>query len=353
VDKHSTGGVGDKTTLVVLPILAACGLSVVKMSGRGLGITGGTIDKLSAIPGVRTDLSSAELIDQAARIGIAIGGQTHELAPADGVLYALRDVTGTTASLPLIVSSILSKKIASGAEILVLDVKWGRGAFMTTRSAAIELGQWLIRIGRRSGLKVSAVLSAMNEPLGAAVGNSLEVAEALQVLAGDATGPKRQTYDLAVAVASLALQQSGVVSSPTRAESMVVKTIESGRAAAKAEEWIRAQGGQMNLPVAPVQHSVRATQSGWIVEYDAAAVADVVLDLGGGRRQKADTINPTVGLVRRVSVGDAVQSGDILGDIHASSPADIAKAEAAILQAVKISPEPSERPILWEFLDEV
>jgi pyrimidine-nucleoside phosphorylase len=351
LDKHSTGGVGDKTTLVVLPILAACGLSIVKMSGRGLGVTGGTIDKLHAIPGFRTELTPEELLSQAARVRIALGGQTAELAPADGVLYALRDVTGTTASLPLIVSSILSKKLASGAESVVIDVKWGTGAFMTTKVAAIELGEWLIRVGRRCGLRVAAVLSGMNEPLGSAVGNSLEVDEALRVLRGENTGPIRATREVALAVASLGLQISKFSASAEEADGRVVAALDSGAALEKADAWISAQGGTLPVPVAPTRQVVCSLQSGWIAGFDAARVAEVVLNLGGGRKQKGDEIDATVGVIRSVSVGDRIEQGDVLGEIHAASELQVSAAKEALLRAVKISPTFVDRPVHWERLE--
>jgi len=350
VDKHSTGGVGDKTTLVVLPILAACGLSMVKMSGRGLGKTGGTIDKLHAIPGFRTDLSPTELLSQAQKIGLAIAGQSPDLAPADGTLYALRDVTETTGSLPLIVSSILSKKLAAGAETVVLDVKWGRGAFMATREDARALARSLRDVGQRCGLRVEAILSSMDEPLGAAVGNALEVTEALDVLGGSTDGPRERALALATEVAALALVASGKFGTEPEARDAVAHAITSGQAHDRAMAWFAAQGAELPLllPIAPTRTTLRADQAGWIRDFDAEIVADALLDLGGGRRTKSDAIDPRVGFVRAVSVGDRVAVGDPLVEIHAATEAQIAPAEASLRRAIKLSPEPVSRPPLWD-----
>ena len=350
VDKHSTGGVGDKTTLVVLPILAACGLSMVKMSGRGLGKTGGTIDKLHAIPGFRTDLSPTELLSQAQKIGLAIAGQSPDLAPADGALYALRDVTETTGSLPRIVSSILSKKLASGAETVVLDVKWGRGAFMATRDDARALARSLRDVGQRCRLRVEAILSSMDEPLGAAVGNALEVTEALDVLGGSTDGPRERTLALATEVATLALVASGKYATEPEARDAVAHAITSGQSHDRAIAWFAAQGAELpiRLPFAPIRTTLRADQAGWISDFDAEIVADALLDLGGGRRTKSDVIDPRVGFVRAVSVGDRVAVGDPLVEIHAATEAQIAPAEASLRRAIKLSPEPVSRPTLWD-----
>ncbi|RYG20005.1 thymidine phosphorylase, partial [bacterium] len=259
VDKHSTGGVGDKTTLVLLPLLAACGLTMVKMSGRGLGITGGTLDKLSSVEGLRLDLTPERLIEVAREVGFALGGQTAQLAPADGVLYSLRDATGTVASMPLIVSSILSKKIAGGAETIVLDVKCGSGGFMRTLDEARELARWLRTIGERCGLRVRCAITDMSTPLGAAVGNALEVREAWDVLSGvPLSEPVIRFRELCLDLAGLALETSEAGDRAKAEEALT-----SGKAAQKFEAWLRAQGatsGVEALPSAPVVRTVRAAQ---------------------------------------------------------------------------------------------
>ncbi len=346
VDKHSTGGVGDKTTLVLLPILAACGLTMVKMSGRGLGITGGTVDKLACVPSLRLDLTPEELLKVAREVGFALGGQTARLAPADGVLYALRDATGTVASMPLIVSSILSKKVAGGAQTVVLDVKCGSGAFMRTLSEARELARWLRTIGERCGLRVRCAITDMSQPLGAAVGNALEVSEAWDVLSGaPLTPPVARFRELCLALAGLALETADV-------EDRAREMLESGAAAAKFQEWLRAQGatdGLGDLPRAPVVRTVVATQDGWVASLDAERVGQAVVDLGGGRKTKADAIDPRVGVVVRVGMGARIAKGDPLFEVHT---ADESAADRAMgLIRVVLSDEPVDpRPALIEVL---
>jgi pyrimidine-nucleoside phosphorylase len=314
VDKHSTGGVGDKTSLVVLPMLAACGLTVVKMSGRGLGITGGTIDKLSSVPGFRTDLSPEELKAQAKSIGIALTGQTPRLAPADKALYALRDATGTVESIPLIASSILSKKIAGGAEVIVLDVKCGSGAFMRDLESARALKQMLEDIGGHAGLTVRAFISDMDQPLGRCAGNALEVKEAIRVLKGE-TGRFRE---LCVHCVRTVLEACGL---PDRA----VEVLEGGSALAKAKEWFAAQGGDLTVfesedwGRAAVVREVRAAQAGWVERVDARRIGELVVNLGGGRKRKEDAIDPAVGCEVLVEVGDQVRAGDAVLRVHSAS----------------------------------
>lgn len=326
LDKHSTGGVGDKTTLVILPLLAACGITTMKMSGRGLGITGGTIDKLESLVGFRTDFSADELRQQAATIGIAISGQSPRLAPADGVFYALRDVTATVESVPLIASSIMSKKLASGADHLVLDVKVGRGAFLPDLPRARELAEWLVEIGRRSGIRTRSVLTQMDQPLGAAAGNALEVREAMRVLdpAVAVSGPEQEFRELVLDLAGHGLE---ITSHGGRNDA--VAAWESGRANEMFRRWMKAQGGDPDQPwpSAPVIRDVPAPLSGEIARIDARIVGEVVRDLGGGRQRKGDAIDPRVGVTRHVSVGDSVTAGQPLLTVHASSEA---AAETAI-----------------------
>ncbi len=337
VDKHSTGGVGDKTSLVLLPLLAACGITMVKMSGRGLGVTGGTVDKLGSIPGFRLDLTPDEMKTQAKRIGIALTGQSPLLAPADKVLYALRDVTGTTESIPLIVSSILSKKIAGGAETVVLDVKAGSGAFMKARAGAEELGQMLKSVGQKCGLRVEGLITAMDEPLGAAVGNALEVDEALAILRGDASGLAREVRDLCLHLAGITLRAVGIDKDPA-------SVLQSGQAYEKAMEWFAAQGAfpGFALPRATVEQVVTAEASGWVHRFDAATVGYAVIDLGGGRRQKEDAIDPAVGIVRCVAVGESIEIGQPIATIHARDNESADQATKQIYRAIQIRSEPAE-----------
>lgn len=317
VDKHSTGGVGDKTTIVLLPLLAACGLTVVKMSGRGLGITGGTIDKLGSVPGFRLDLTPEEMISQAEQIGLAITGQTPRLAPADKRLYALRDVSGTVGSVPLIVSSILSKKIAGGAETVVLDVKCGSGAFMKTMPEAQALAQALVETAKLCGLDLHLSITDMDQPLGRAVGNALEVKEAIRVLQGNETGRFR---DLCLHFAGKTLAAVGKGS-----EEDALRALESGAALEKAKQWFEAQGADLSVfesedwctnPV--VTEILHEGGSGWVERIDAEAIGQAVLDMGGGRKRKSDEIDPSVGIVMHVEVGDRVEPGQLVATWESS-----------------------------------
>lgn len=345
VDKHSTGGVGDKTTIALLPVLAACGLTVVKMSGRGLGITGGTVDKLASIPGFRLDLTPDEMKAQAGRIGLALTGQSPNLAPADKTFYALRDVTATIGSIPLIVSSILSKKIAGGAEVILIDVKCGAGAFMRTRPHAEELASWLTKIGALCGLKVTAELSDMDQPLGAAVGNALEVREAFTVLhGGDLPEPSQRFLDLVRRIAVEALTVSGKLGEG-EALNAVERALSTGAALAKAREWVQAQGGDprvvdepSDLPQAPVVSIVRYEGPGGTVQrVDAAMIGQLVVDMGGGRKAKSDEIDPSVGVVVDVSVGMTIHSGQQVATIHAATKAMADEAAERILKALIVA----------------
>ncbi len=344
VDKHSTGGVGDKTTLVLLPLLAACGLTMVKMSGRGLGITGGTLDKLASVPGLRLDLSPEELLDVAQRVGFALGGQTARLAPADGVLYALRDATGTVASLPLIVSSILSKKIAGGAETVVLDVKCGSGAFMRTLPEARALARSLRTVGERCGLRVRCAITDMSTPLGAAVGNALEVREAWDVLSGaPLTPPVARFRDLCLDLAGLALETAGV---KNRAREILA----SGAAAERFQAWLRAQGATGSFPDdlshAPVVRTVPAAHDGWLARIDAERVGQAVVDLGGGRKTKADAIDPRVGIVLHATVGARLTKGGPLLEIHAADGAAADEAEGRLAAVFSSEPVPPNAALI-------
>ncbi len=346
-DKHSTGGVGDKTSLVLCPMVAACGLKVAKMSGRGLGHTGGTIDKLESIPGFSTQLTEAQFYENVNRHGIAIMGQTADLVPADKKLYALRDVTGTVPSIPLIVSSIMSKKLASGADVIVLDVKCGDGSFMKTPEDAEELARNLTRIGRLAGKKCAAIITDMDQPLGSAVGNALEVKEAVSVLNGE----EGDLLQLCLVLGSCMLTESGFASTREEAEEMLREAVRSGKALKKLAEMVEAQGGDPEaiynpalLPQAPVIQELPAEQGGYISRIHAEDVGLVSMKLGGGRATKEDRIDPAVGVVLCKKCGDPVRPGETLAMIHASSPEKAEEAAALLSACFEISAEPVERP---------
>lgn len=318
VDKHSTGGVGDKTSLILTPMLAALDLTVAKMSGRGLAHTGGTIDKLESIVGWRSELSDAAFLEQARQIGLALVGQSKNLAPTDGLLYALRDVTATVDCLPLIASSIMSKKLASGAHTIILDVKVGQGAFMKTLESARELAREMVSIGQREGRQVRAVLTDMDAPLGHWAGNSLEVKEAIETLRG--RGPSDLT-ELCVALAAEALQAYGA--EPSEAAWRAREVLSSGAALEKFRAFIAAQGGDVNavdhpetLDVAPDCTEVYAPQTGYVTQLDALKVGQAVLALGGGRERKGEAIDHGVGVQTPLKPGDFAQAGSVLARIY-------------------------------------
>jgi pyrimidine-nucleoside phosphorylase len=349
VDKHSTGGVGDKTTIAVGPIVAACGVPVGKMSGRGLGHTGGTLDKLESIPGFRVDLSVDDFIRQVKEVGLAIVGQTGDLVPADKKLYGLRDVTATVDILPLIASSIMSKKIAGGADAIVLDVKVGDGAFMKTLDDARALAQTMLELGEHAGRQVVCLLTDMDQPLGAAVGNSLEIAEARDTVRGE--GPPDFTELVLDACARLlALSDLGIDEEEGRRRAEAA--VDDGSALAVYERWIRAQGGDPDpaaLPQAPVALEVRAPATGSVVRLGAIAVGMAALHLGAGRRTKEDSIDHSVGIVCRVKRGARVAAGDVLAEVHARDEASGQEAVAAVLAAYELGDAPPrEHPILLD-----
>ena len=350
VDKHSRGGVGDKTTLVVTPIVASLGLPVGKMSGRGLGFSGGTLDKLESIPGFRADLNTDEFLAQLKKHGIVVSGQTHDLAPADGKLYALRDVTATVASLPLIASSIMSKKIAAGAHIIVLDVKVGRGAFMKTEQDATALAELMVKIGRGVGRRVAAVISDMNQPLGNAVGNALEVIEALETLKG--RGPT-DFVEHCLGVAEQLLLLADAAKDETDARAKLQTALADGRALQKFGDWIEGQGGTRRviddysiLPRAPIVKQVLAPRDGFIAGIDAQEVGLTVVDLGGGREKKGAPIDYAVGVVLHRKVGARATRGEPLLTLHASNRDKFNAAEARLLSAYQFSDTPPAPPPL-------
>jgi pyrimidine-nucleoside phosphorylase len=351
VDKHSTGGVGDKTSIAVGPIVAACGVPFGKMSGRGLGHTGGTLDKLESIPGFRVELTTEEFLRQVQETGLAIVGQTGDLVPADKLLYALRDVTATVANVSLIAASIMSKKIAAGADAIVLDVKTGDGAFMKTVEEARTLARTMIELGEHAGREVVCIVSDMNQPLGKAVGNALEIREAVETLRGE--GPADFTELVLDGCAKLlALSDLGIDEAEglRRARAAVA----DGSALAAYERWIRAQGGDPSLealPVAPVIVDVVAPASGWVTRLGAIAVGMAALHLGAGRARKEDTVDHAVGVVVERKRGDRVEAGDVLARVHARTEAAAAEAVRDVLAAYELgTAAPAPRPILIDVL---
>lgn len=355
VDKHSTGGVGDKTTLVVEPTVAACGLPVGKMSGRGLGFSGGTLDKMESIPGFRTNLNQDEFINQLKGLGLVLTGQTGDLAPADGKLYSLRDVTGTVPSIPLIAASVMGKKIASGAQGIVLDVKVGVGAFMDNLDGARKLAKLMVDIGSLSGRKVTAILSDMNQPLGFAVGNALEVKEAIDTLHDE--GPKDfREHCLVVAEQMLILGQKA--KNPGEARSMAESVLANGAAFEMFRKLVVAQGGNVEyvdfperLPRAAVIENVYSDSSGYIKEINARTVGEVSVAMGAGRAKKEDTIDHSVGLVIHKKVGDWVERGDLLFTIHANNPNSSVDTRTKILNAIVVSAQPVEPlPLFYDVI---
>jgi pyrimidine-nucleoside phosphorylase len=349
VDKHSTGGVGDKTSLSVGPIVAACGVPLGKMSGRGLGHTGGTLDKLESIPGFRTELTLGEYVAQVREVGVAIIGQTGDLVPADKLLYGLRDVTATVDQRSLIASSIMSKKLAGGAQAIVLDVKVGNGAFMQTIEEARELARTMIEIGENAGREVVCLLTDMDQPLGAAVGNALEVREALDTVRGH--GPADFTELVLDACAKLlALSDLGIddAEGRRRAEAAVA----DGSAEATWRRWIEAQGGTADesaLPRAPVVRELTSPTAGYVSALSAIDVGNAAVHLGAGRRTKDDEIDHSVGIVVRAKRGEYVEVGQTLAEIHARTEDEAALGTREVLAAYEISDvAPEERPVLLE-----
>jgi pyrimidine-nucleoside phosphorylase len=346
VDKHSTGGVGDKTTLVVQPVGAACGLPVGKMSGRGLGFSGGTLDKMESIPGYRVDLTTEEFLNQLKTVGMVLTGQSSDLAPADGKLYALRDVSGTVPSLPLIASSIMSKKIAAGAQRVVLDVKSGVGAFMETLEEARELAEIMVEIANLAGRKACALLSDMNQPLGCAVGNALEVKEAIDTLQGG--GPEGfREHALEVAVHMLVLGEKA--NSEKEAREMAEEAIKNGTAWEKFRQLVIAQGGDVSyvdepnkLPKADLIETINAPRSGYLSGIHARVVGETAVVLGAGRAAKGDPIDHAVGIEVHCNVGDKVKEGEPLFTIHANDKKVLEAARETLLDAHTWSDKPVE-----------
>lgn len=353
VDKHSTGGVGDTTTLVLAPLVASCGVPVAKMSGRGLGFTGGTLDKLESIPGFSVTLGPEEFIEQVRRIGIAVIGQSPDVDPADKKMYALRDVTATVPSMPLIVGSIISKKVAGGADAIVLDVKVGSGAFMKTENDARSLATELQRVGELLGRTVVAVLTDMDQPLGRAVGNALEVREAIETLRGE--GPA-DLAELCLVLGSKMLVLGGIADDEAGARARLEDSIASGRALDTFRQWVAAQGGDARvaddvslLPVGVHTRTVCADGEGWVAGFDAEGVGRAAMALGAGRARKEDRIDPGAGLLLEAKTGDRVSTGSVLATLYTSDAALLDEATERLLAAVRVSEtEPVVPPLFHE-----
>jgi pyrimidine-nucleoside phosphorylase len=351
VDKHSTGGVGDKTSLVVAPIVAACGVPLGKMSGRGLGHTGGTLDKLESVPGFRVELTADEFVAQLRDVGVAIIGQTENLVPADKRLYALRDVTATVDNVSLIASSIMSKKLAGGAGAIVLDVKVGDGAFMKAPEAARRLAETMLELGNHAGRKVVCLLTDMDQPLGGAVGNALEIRETIATLRG--AGPADLT-DLALTACGHLLALSDLDVDEREGRRRAESAVRDGSAFAHYERWIRAQGGDPSegaLPVAPVVRVVEAPRAGVVERLGAVAVGTAALRLGAGRAVKDDLIDHAVGISCLKKRGDEVEQGEPLAEVHGRTETAADRAVDEMLAAYRIGSERPERvPIVLEVI---
>ncbi|MGD9579926.1 MAG: thymidine phosphorylase [Vampirovibrionia bacterium] len=350
IDKHSTGGVGDKTTLVLTPLLASAGLPIAKLSGRGLGHTGGTIDKLEAIPNFNTSVPTDEFLNQIKEIGIAIGGQTAKLAPADKTLYALRDVTATVDSIPLIAASVVSKKVASGSNVIILDVKYGTGAFMSTVDDAISLSKTMVEVGDRLGKHITCVVTSMEQPLGQAVGHSLEVIESIETLKHN--GPEDLT-ELCLTLGAVALTKSKIVKDIEEGKKLLVSNLDNGKALKKFEDLVKAQGGDLSVftdysqfKQAKIKHEYKSTKSGYVASCDALSVARGCKALGAGRDKKDEPINMAVGVVVKKKVSDAVSAGDVLAEIYADSEDKLKQTIEYLDNAYTIVDQPVEKPVL-------
>lgn len=349
-DKHSTGGVGDKTSLILCPMVAACGVKIAKMSGRGLGHTGGTVDKLESFPGFSTALTDEQFFDNVNRIGIALIGQTADLDPADKKLYALRDVTGTVPSVPLMASSIMSKKLASGTDVIVLDVKCGSGAFMKTVDEARVLAETMVEIGKGAGRRVAACITDMDQPLGRCVGNALEVKEAISVLKGETKG---DLLELCLTLGSCILTAGGIAPDNESAREMLKNAVESGAALQKLGDLIEGQGGDRNdvidtsrLPMANVVLTVNAPEGGYVSHIEADEVGLVSMHLGGGRVTKESDIDLSVGVILNKKVGEYVAAGEKLAEIHAANEEAAAKAAESLIKCYELTAQPVEQPTL-------
>lgn len=357
VDKHSTGGIADTTTLITAPLVAAAGVKVAKMSGRGLGFTGGTLDKLESVPGFRISLTKGEFFNQVNRIGIAVIGQSAELAPADKLLYALRDTTGTVESIPLIASSVMSKKLAGGAQAIVLDVKYGDGAFMKTRKKAEELARAMVRIGKLAGKPTTAVLTSMDAPLGMSIGNSLEIDEAVQVLSG--TGGKRLTA-VVLTIGAYMLKAAGKAANVEEGKAILQAHVDDGSGLKKFKDFLEAQGGDASfIGVRPLTEPVntreiRAEKSGVVTAVDGRGLGAVAMELGAGRAHKEDPIELYTGLALHKEIYDTVAEGDPLCTVYATARTDIRPYEERIRKAfhIEAGKNVEEEPVIGEVIEE-
>ena len=355
-DKHSTGGVGDTTSLILVPLVAACGVKMAKMSGRGLGFTGGTLDKLESIPGMSIDKDIEGFKRQVNEVGCAIIGQTAELAPADKVLYALRDVTATVDCLPLVVSSILSKKLAAGCDVVVLDVKSGSGAIMDTPEKSRQLAETMVRIGNLSGKRFSALITDMDQPLGNYIGNALEVEEAIDVLAGRTAG---ELKDVALTLGAHILKNAGAVQNVEAGIEMLDEKIRSGEGLKKLGDMIEAQGGDRRvvedtslLPKAPKRIELRADRAGYITRIVTSDIGNAAKLLGAGRERKTDELDLSVGIVMRKRVGDAVQRDEVLATLHVGEKSDRVGAYNLLKKSIVIGDEkPEVRPLIQAVIE--
>ncbi|MBR7147206.1 MAG: pyrimidine-nucleoside phosphorylase [Firmicutes bacterium] len=347
VDKHSTGGVGDKTTLIVAPLAAACGVPIAKMSGRGLGFTGGTVDKMESIPGFRTSLEPEEFLDLVKSVGMAVIGQTAHIAAADKKLYALRDVTATVDNMSLIASSIMSKKLASGSDAIVLDVKTGDGAFMEKREDAEALGELMVKMGRAAGKKTIAVITDMSQPLGNAVGNSVEVIEAIEVLKGK--GPADIT-ELALTLSGLMIYAGEKAATPEEGRAMAKEALDSGRGLKQLADFIEGQGGDRRVveaydlfPQAAIRRQVVAEEEGYVQRLEARAIGMASQHSGAGRAAKEDPIDLSAGIILNKKVGDYVNMGDVLAEVFGNDEKKVTAAVAEVQKAFHMGPDPVEK----------
>ena len=361
LDKHSTGGVGDTTTLVVAPLVAACGGTVAKMSGRGLGHTGGTLDKLEAIPGTSVEMDMERFFSIVKDNGVAVIGQTANLVPADKKLYALRDVTATVRSIPLIASSIMSKKLASGADAIILDVKTGSGAFMRNTDEAFTLAKTMVQIGKLTGRKVRAIVTDMNQPLGMAVGNSLEVKEAVELLSGGIS-PTDPLYQVCLLLGKHMLMAGNLAADEEKAEQMLKDAIQDGSGLKKLQRMITLQGGDSSYlcmekidQMIHVKHMVDicSERDGFVTSMNAEKIGTAAQMLGAGREKKGDAIDPSVGLVMKVRCGNKVQKGDPLCTMYVNDEKRFAEAKQLFLQAIEITEEEKEKtPMIYGVVTE-
>lgn len=354
-DKHSTGGVGDKTTLIVAPIVASCGVKIAKMSGRGLGHTGGTVDKLEAIPGFKTSLESEEFISVVNNCGICVAGQSVKLCPADKKLYALRDTTATVDNIPLIASSIMSKKLAGGADCIVLDVKCGSGAFMKDENSAVLLAEKMVEIGRGAGKKIAALITDMDRPLGNYIGNSLEIIEAVETLKGN--GPEDLT-EISIFLSAKLLELSGI-GSFSECQKLAQSKINDGSALNKLAEMVEAQGGNPDyiyntdlFSKAEFSYEIKAENEGYIQSTDTEGIGSVCVLLGAGRMKKEDEIDPCAGIILNKKTGDYVNKGDVLATLYASDSSMFSNAAERFVSSINISKiKPENKNILLKIVE--